>query len=285
MPSRVYLNGTYVDKLDARLSVYDHGLLYGDGVWEGMRLFHGEVFRLDEHLKLLTEAAAALLLPLPWSTKELADTVRAAVAANVRQFGYVRVIITRGAGTIGLDPRKCDPQLIILVDDVVPFPAELSSHGLHAITASKVQLDPANPLHRVRSLSHAHMTIAKAEALRAGCLEAVLKTTNDKVAGGTEGHIFVVKNAAIRTPSSNESVPVDVWRDVVREAAGVPFTEASVSFAELTTADELFLAGTTGGVIAIVQLDGQTIGSGCEGPITRTLRTTIRERTHGTSAG
>lgn len=282
MSSRVYLNGEFVDKLDAKLSVYDHGLLYGDGVWEGMRLFRGEIFRLSEHIELLVAAAEDVSLALPFSKDDLAIAVHQAVAANSRQFGYIRIIITRGPGTIGLDPRKCDPHIVILVDDIVPFPAELYEHGVHLITSTKIRLDPANPLHRVRSLSHGHMAIAKAEALKAGCLEAVLLDTKGRIATCTEGAFFAVQNGEIRTVPSSEAMPRDVMANIVRElaeTANIPVRETPLA-ADQVTKDELFLAGTNGGIIGIVRLDGQSIGRGEEGPITRTLRLAFRELTH-----
>ena len=232
MSSRVYLNGDLVPKLDARLSVYDHGLLFGDGVWEGMRLFRGEVFHLSDHLSLLFAAAKTVSLPLPFSADELAAAIASAVAANTRQYGYVRVVVTRGPGTLGLDPRKCDPQVVVFVEDVVPFPQELYEHGLHVVTAAGVRLDPANPLHRVRSLSHAHMVLAKAEALRAGCLDAVLLTTSGFVAGCTEGHLFAVNDGIIRTPPGDGGYPLDVTLAVVfgvAKARNVPVFEAALT--------------------------------------------------------
>lgn len=275
MSSQVYLNGTFAPKLDAKISVYDHGLLYGDGVWEGMRLRSGEIPRLDEHLKYLFAAAEAVSLPLHFSLTELAETVRSAIARNSRRYGYVRVIVTRGPGTIGLDPRKCDPQVIVLVDDVVPFPSELYEHGLHVISAKRISLDPGNPLHRVRSLSHGHMVLAKSEALRAGCLDGVLLTRDGRVAGTTEGHLFAVKNGSILSPPIEESVPEDVAADVVRERFAV--RRSSLTLADLLEADELFLAGSTGGVIGIVRLDDRTIGSGAEGSVTRSIRMSASE--------
>lgn len=277
MSALVYVNGDLVPKLSARLSVYDHGLLYGDGVWEGMRLRNGDIPYLDLHLTHLDAAVKAMALPLSLSRDELAAVIRSAIAANARQSGYVRVVMTRGPGTIGLDPRKCDPCIIVLVDDVVPFPAELYAHGLHVIT-SGIRFDPSNPLHRIRSLSHGHMTLAKAEALRAGCLDAILLTPSDLVAGTCEGHLFRVKEHAIQM--ANAGLPADVAANLVHEIAvrqGVPWESASLTIADLQETDEVFLAGTTGGVIGIVRLDGRDLGSGTEGPVTRAIRTAYRE--------
>ncbi len=279
MSSRAWLNGDLVDKLAARVSVYDHGLLYGDGVWEGLRLVAGTVYRLADHVALLTAAAESLFIPLP--KIDLTAAVTAAVAANARRDGYVRVILTRGPGTLGLDPRKCDPQLAVLVDDVVPFPAELYGHGLHVVTARSVRLDPANPLHRVRSLSHGHMVLAKAEALRAGCLDAVLLTTAGTVAGCTEGHLFAVAGGTLRTPPAGGAFPPDVLRAVVLETAAgqaIAVEEADLFPADLLAADELFLAGTSGGVIAVGRVDGTDVRGGGEGPVTKAVRAAVALR-------
>jgi len=271
MSSLVYLNGDFVPKLSAKLSVYDHGLLYGDGVWEGMRLRDGEIPHLDEHWHYLAAAAEVISLALPFDASEFHKLIRQTVARNVRRTGYVRIVVTRGPGTIGLDPRKCDPHIVILVDDVVPFPTELFSHGLHVVTAKSIRLDPTNPLHRIRSLSHGHMALAKSEALRAGCLDAILLTPTGEVAGTCEGHLFWVKSGSIFTPPREASVSGDVAADQVRENRQVQSKLLTV--ANLFEADELFLTGTAPGTIGIVRVNNQDIGGGSEGPITRSIRT------------
>src|SRR5947209_6435511 len=170
--SRLWINGSLVDKSDARVSPFDHGFLYGDGVWEPLRVFGGRLFRPDDHLRLLFHAAETLVIDIPLSRDELAAAIEATVRANNRTEGYVRVIVTRGPGTIGPDPRKLDPQVIIIAEEYRPFPPELYPHGLNAVTAP-VRVDLSNPALRHRTLGRPHVVLAKRHALRNGCLEAV----------------------------------------------------------------------------------------------------------------
>ena len=168
--TKVYINGKYFDKADAKVSVYDHGLLYGDGVFEGIRIYHGKVFRLREHVERLYESARSIHLEIPLNREQMAEAINSAVKANNKRDGYIRLIITRGAGTLGLDPRKTtDPQVIIIVDDIALYPPELYEHGLEIVTAATIRNHPNAVNPRIKSLNYLNNILAKMEAVRAGC--------------------------------------------------------------------------------------------------------------------
>lgn len=278
--SLVWINGTLVDKADARVSPFDHGFLYGDGAWEPLRVYGGRLYRPDEHVRQLLTAATVLSIDIPLSQSELISAIEATVRANNRTDGYVRVIVTRGAGTIGPDPRKLDPQVVIIAEEYQPFPAELYAHGLHVVTA-ETRLDPSNPGHVIRVLGQPHIVLAKQQALRSGCLEALFITTDGNVAGCTEGTVLLVRNGAAAALTSYP--PDATWLavlDLAPEASQrVPLSAATRD--ELLAADEVFLAGTSSGVIGIVRVDDHSIGTGTEGPITRRIRHAYRQLTRG----
>jgi branched-chain amino acid aminotransferase len=276
--SLVWVNGRLVDKAAARVSPFDHGLLYGDGVWDHLRVFGGHLFRPDDLFLNLSTAAAALGIALPLSKAHLLEAVEATLRANHRTEGYVRVIVTRGAGTVGPDPRKIDPEVVVLAEEYHPFPLELYGHGLHAAVAP-VRVDLSNPALRVRSLGRPHVVLAKQHALRNGCLEAVLQSTTDILVGGTEGSLFLVRGGVVTPlpaypPDATWAAVIDLAREV---GPKVPVTAARLD--DLLAADEAFLAGTSCGVIAVVRVDGKDIGSGTEGPVTRQVRERYRQLT------
>ena len=182
MPSQVWIDGKLVDKNDAKISVFDHGLLFGDGVWEGMRAYDGRVFKLREHLDRLYRSAELLSLTIPVTSDELGSAVTATLQANHRSHGYVRVLVTRGPGTLGLDPRKCEPQVIVIVDDIALYPKELYENGLEVITSSFTRNHPNAINPRIKSLNYLNNILAKIEAIRAGCLEAIMLNHKGEVA-------------------------------------------------------------------------------------------------------
>jgi branched-chain amino acid aminotransferase len=278
--SLLWINGDLVDKAAARVSPFDHGFLYGDGVWEPLRVFRGQLFRAADHLAQLFAAAGALGIDIPLSRDELLAAVEATVRANNRTEGYVRVIVTRGPGTIGPDPRKLDPQVFITAEEYLPFPAELYAHGLHAVTAP-FPLAASNPAEFARALGQPGVVLAKAHALANGCLEAILLNAGGYAGRTTEGDLFAVQGGKVlRFPAR----PADVTAEVVEELArpaGIPTEPASSLGTELTSFDELFTAGTSCGVIGVVRVDGTDVGTGSEGPVTRTLRERYRLLTRG----
>jgi branched-chain amino acid aminotransferase len=273
---RVWINGKLFDKADAKVSVYDHGLLYGDGVFEGIRVYAGKVFRLREHIDRLYESALAIQLEIPMSREAMCDAVVATVKANDKHEGYIRLVITRGPGSLGIDPRRCDePQVIIIVDDISLYPAEVYEKGMEVITASIIRNHPNALNPRIKSLNYLNNILAKMEATRAGCQEAVMLNHVGEVSECTGDNIFIVKRGVVKTPPSTAGILEGVTRNAVIElakAAKIALEETSLSRHDLYTADEFFLTGTAAEVVAVVKCDDRVIGNGKPGPITRQLR-------------
>lgn len=276
MTPKVYINGELFDKSDAKISVYDHGLLYGDGVFEGIRIYHGKVFRLREHLDRLYESARAIHLQIPISLQQLTDDVLRTVAVNNKQDGYIRLIVTRGAGSLGLDPRKTsDPQIIIIVDDISLYPVELYENGMEIVTVATIRSHPNTVNPRIKSLNYLNNILAKIEAIQAGCLEALMLNHRGEVAECTGDNIFLVKRGILKTPPSDAGILEGITRNVVLELArecDIPARETTLTRHDVYTADECFLTGTAAEIIPVVKCDSRLIGTGKPGPITRRLR-------------
>ncbi len=274
--TRVYINGKLFDKSEAKVSVYDHGLLYGDGVFEGIRIYAGKVWRLREHIDRLYESASHIHLEIPLSRQALTQAVLDTVRANDKQEGYIRLVVTRGAGYLGLDPRRTsDPQVIIIVDDISLYPAELYEKGMEIVTAATIRNHPNALNPRIKSLNYLNNILAKIEAVRTGCPEALMLNHKGEVAECTGDNVFVVKRGQLRTPPTDAGILEGVTRNAVIElarAAGIPFQEAALTRHDIYAADECFLTGTAAEVIAVVKCDDRVIGSGKPGPITRQLR-------------
>jgi branched-chain amino acid aminotransferase len=272
---RVYINGKLYDKADAKISVYDHGLLYGDGVFEGIRVYHGKVFKHREHIDRIYESARSIALEIPMGRDELMKAVEETVKANNKTNGYIRLVVTRGAGTLGLDPRKCDPQIIIIVDDISLYPAELYESGLEIITASTIRNHPNALSPRIKSLNYLNNILAKIEAIRAGCFEAIMLNHNGEVAECTGDNLFLVKKGLLKTTPPDSGILEGVTRNVVLDlakAAGIATVECTLIRHDVYSADECFLTGTAAEIIAVTKVDGRLIGSGKPGPITKQLR-------------
>jgi branched-chain amino acid aminotransferase len=276
MAPKIYINGKLYDKADAKVSVYDHGLLYGDGVFEGIRVYAGKVFRLKEHVERLYDSARAVYLEIPLTPRQMTEAVESTVRANAKQEGYIRLVVTRGAGSLGLDTRKTsDPQVIIIVDDIVMYPQELYDKGMEIVTASTIRNHPNALNPRVKSLNYLNNIMAKVEGVRAGCHEALMLNIKGEVAECTGDNIFLVKHGILKTPAPDAGILEGVTRGAVMElarAAGIPVQEPALTRHDVYTADECFLTGTAAEVIPIVKVDGRPIGTGKPGPITRQLR-------------
>src|SRR5437660_9097075 len=216
---RVWINGKFYDKADAKISVYDHGLLYGDGVFEGIRIYSGKVFRHRDHVDRLYDSARSIWLEIPMGRDELMKAVEETVKANNKVDGYIRLIVTRGTGTLGLDPRKCDPQVIIIVDDISLYPPEFYEHGLEIITAATIRNHPAAMNPRVKSLNYLNNILAKIEGLKAGCVEALMLNIKGEVAECTGDNIFLVKGGVLLTPPLDAGILAGVTRGAVIELA------------------------------------------------------------------
>ena len=276
MATKVYINGKLYDKLDAKISVYDHGLLYGDGVFEGIRVYDGKIFRLKEHVDRLFESARAITLEIPLTRDQMADAIRKTVEANGKKNGYIRPLVTRGAGSLGLDPRKTsDPQVIVIVDDITLYPPELYENGLELATVATIRNHPNAVNPRVKSLNYLNNILAKIESIQSGCVEALMLNFKGEVAECSGDNIFVVKAGVLKTPPTDAGALEGITRAVVMDLAvkaGIPVGEYSLTRHDIYVADECFLTGTAAEVIPVVKLDSRVIGNGKPGPISRQLR-------------
>ena len=285
MTPRVYINGKLFDKPDAKVSVYDHGLLYGDGVFEGIRIYDGKVFRLREHVDRLYDSAKHIYLEIPMSREEMADAVVSTVRANDKKNGYIRLVVTRGAGYLGLDPRKTsDPQIIVIVDDISLYPAELYDNGMEIVTVPTVRNHPEALNPQIKSLNYLNNILAKIECLQAGCIEALMLNHKGEVAECTADNIFLVRDGVLLTPPTDAGILEGITRDAVIElarAAGREVREVPITRHDVYIADEVFLTGTAVEVIGVVKIDSRPIGSGKPGPVTRDLTDRFRKLTRG----
>ena len=276
MSLKIYINGTLYDKDDARISVYDHGLLYGDGVFEGMRSYGGKVFRLKEHLERLWKSAESIWLTIPISFEAMAAAVQDTLGHNGIQDGYVRLVVTRGPGTLGLDPnRTSDPQVIIITDNISLYPDEFYEKGLEIVTAKTIRNHPAALNPGIKSLNYLNNILAKIEGLQAGCVEALMLNHNGEVAECTGDNIFLVRGGQLVTPPVDAGILEGITREAVIELAGeasIPVHQVRVTQQELYNADECFLTGSAAEVVPVVKVDGRQIGDGIPGPISRDLK-------------
>ena len=272
----IWLDGKWCDRNTAVVSVYDHGLLYGDGVFEGIRTYGGKIFRLKQHLDRLYDSAKAIWLTIPMSLEELAAVTEEAVRRSGIAEAYIRHIVTRGVGDLGLDPRKCPrPSVLIIVDTIKLWPEQVYEAGLSVVTAGTPipQRESLSP--RVKSLNYLAHILAKIEGIHAGADEVLMLDSAGAVAEGSGQNIFVVKGGRLRTPPVYAGILKGVTRDVVIELAneaGYPVEETILNRYDVYTADEAFFTGTASEVVAIRQVDGRIVGSGKAGPITRDLR-------------
>jgi len=272
---KVYINGKFFDKPDAKVSVYDHGLLYGDGVFEGIRVYNGKVFRHREHIERLYESARHIDLSIPIPLDEMMNAVNETVKVNAKHDGYIRLVVTRGTGSLGLDPRKCDPQVIIIVDDISLYPKEYYENGLKIVTSSLIRNHPNALNPRIKSLNYLNNILAKIEAIRAGVFEALMLNHKGEVAECTGDNVFIVKHGILKTPTTDSGILEGVTRNLVMELArkeGIPLVECTLTRHDIYIADECFLTGTAAEVIPVIDCDGRPIGTGKPGPITRLLR-------------
>lgn len=275
MALKVFISGKFYDKDDAKVSVFDHGLLYGDGVFEGIRSYAGKVFRIQQHLDRLWDSAKAIWLTIPMSKEEMAAAIEETLRLNGIEDGYIRVVVTRGAGTLGLDPNRCsDPQVIIITDHISLYPKELYEKGLELITVSTIRNHPAALSPRIKSLNYLNNILAKIEGLQAGCIEALMLNHKGEVAECTGDNIFLVRKGELLTPPKEAGILEGITRDAVIELAcesGISVREIPLTKHDVYIADECFLTGTAAEVVPVVKVDSRPIGDGAPGPITRDL--------------
>ncbi len=276
MSRQVWINGQLYSSEDARVSVFDHGLLYGDGVFEGLRSYGGKVFRLHEHVVRLFESAKAIWLEIPLTQQALCDAIDQMVKTNQIEDGYIRVIVTRGVGTLGLDPRKCnDPQVIIIADAIALYPSEYYEKGLEIITVSVNRNHPTALSPRIKSLNYLNNILAKIEGIQSGCIEALMLNHKGEIAECTGDNIFLVKEGELRTPPLDAGILAGITREAVSEIAegiGMDVRRVALTKHDVYTADEVFLTGTAAEVVPVVKVDSRSIGDGKPGPITCDLK-------------
>jgi branched-chain amino acid aminotransferase len=278
-----YVDGRFVPKEEASVSVYDHGFLYGDGVFEGIRVYGGRVFRLDEHVRRLYESAKSILLEIPIPPEEMKRLILEAVRRNGLQDAYVRPIVTRGRGDLGIDPRTCGrPTVVVIVDQIQLYPERAYREGLRMITAThrKSSSDSLNP--RIKSLNYLNQILARLEANLAGADEALMLNHEGYVCECSADNVFVVRSGEVWTPPPHLGILRGVTRDAVLEIArdlGIPAFERTFTLHDVYTADEVFLTGTGAEIGPVVWVDGRVIGSGKPGPVTLRLLQAYRELT------
>jgi branched-chain amino acid aminotransferase len=287
----IYVNGKIVPKSQAMVSVYDHGLLYGDGVFEGIRIYRGKIFKCQQHVDRLYHCAEQIRLRIPISKEEMVKIQRDCIAANGLSEGYIRLVVTRGFGTLGLDPRRCPvPGIICIADQIRLFSAEAYEAGMRVVVANrpKTPIECLDP--RVKSLNYLNNILAKCEAIDFGCDECIMLNTQGYVTEGSGDNIFVIKGGMIYTPPSDAGILEGITRRfVAKELApslGFRVVEKNMRLDEVLAADEVFLTGTAAEIIGVTEID-QHDGKGTitkstkvstgEGPITKKLRTKFRE--------
>jgi len=285
----IYIDGELVPKSQAKISVFDHGFLYGDGVFESIMVFNGVAFKLKEHIDRLYDSAKVLCLEIPMSKEKMLKTIIDTVKANGFRDAYIRVLVTRGVGDLGLDPRKCPkPSVIIIVDKIKLFRDEAWTQGVTAIISS-VRRDRVDATtHEVKSMNYLNSILAKLEANAVGADEAIMLDDRGFVSEGATDNIFIVKDGVIYTPPRTTGILPGITRSRVMKLAeecGYKVVEKDITPSELLTADEVFLTGTAAGVVPVVKISGRTIGDGKPGPITLELMKRFRQVREDPSEG
>jgi branched-chain amino acid aminotransferase len=283
MSRQIYISGKFYPQEDAKISVFDHGLLYGDGIFEGLRAYRGKVFRLEEHIERLYESAKAIWLDIPISPEKMSAAVNESVKLNKIEDGYIRLVVTRGAGTLGLDPNRCsNPQVIIIADAIALYPKELYENGLEIVTVSVQRMSPAAVSPRIKSLNYLNNILAKIEGLKAGCIEALMLNHKGEVAECTGDNIFLVRHGELWTPPLEAGILEGVTRNAVielAEAAGIKVHATPLTKHDVYIADECFLTGTAAEIIPVVKVDNRSIGAGQPGAMTRDLEKRFKKLT------
>ncbi|MDI3533866.1 MAG: branched-chain amino acid aminotransferase [Thermosediminibacterales bacterium] len=281
MSIKIYINGEFFSKEDAKVSVFDHGFLYGDGVFEGIRAYNGKVFRLEEHIDRLYDGAKTIMLNITLSKEEMQEAILETLRKNNLKDAYIRVVVSRGEGDLGLNPLKCPkPNIIIIADKISLYPQEMYENGLRVITAATRRNVPEGVNPQMKSLNYLNNILAKIEANQAGVPEAVMLNVDNFVAECTGDNIFIVKKGKVITPPVHSGILIGVTRNAVLELAekmGMPVSEETFTRHQLFTADECFLTGTAAEVIPVIEVDGRKIGDGKPGEITRKLIKAFRE--------
>lgn len=284
MSESVYVNGKFVPRSEAKVSVFDRGYLYGDGVFEGIRGYNGRIFRLDQHLERLYRGAKAITLDIPLTPEELKDVIIETVRHNELRDCYIRVVVSRGEGDLGLNPMNCHTPatIVVIVSHIALYPQEVYEQGLDLVTCTTRRnlLTALNP--EIKSLNYLNNILARIEVVRAGAHEGLMLNHLGFVAEATGDNVFIVRGGVLRTPPAHTGILEGITRQVVLELAeemGLPAREEEMTLYEVYTADECFLTGTAAEIVPVARTDGRIIGDGKPGPITKRLRERFEEVT------
>ena len=284
--SQIYIDGEFFAEQDAKVSVFDHGLLYGDGIFEGIRFYNGRVFRLEEHLNRLWDSARSICLEIPMSMPAMTEALLETIRQNDLRDGYIRLIVTRGVGNLGLNPVQCKrPSVIIIAATISLYPAEVYERGLTVITCATRRTSPSSLNPAVKSLNYLNNVMARIEANLAGADEALMLNESGNVSECTADNVFVIKHGQIFTPPISAGALRGITRSVAFELAaemGVRITETDITRHDVFIADECFLTGTAAELIPVIKADGRSIGTGKPGPITTRMIARFREITRET---
>jgi branched-chain amino acid aminotransferase len=279
--SKIYIDGKFYSEANAKISVFDHGLLYGDGIFEGIRFYDGRVFRLEEHLARLWDSAHSICLEIPMSIREMGEAVLETIRQNNLRDGYIRLLVTRGKGNLGLNPEQCDrPSVIIITAQITLYPESVYRNGLTVVTCATRRVNPGALNPAVKSLNYLNNVMARIEANLAGADEALMLNDAGNVAEGTADNVFIVKRGQIFTPPISAGALRGITRSVVFEIAGelgIKVTETDITRHDVFTADECLLTGTAAEVVPVVRADGRAIGNGKPGAISARIIARFRQ--------
>lgn len=278
---KVWMDGQFVETAQAGVNVYDHGVLYGDGVFEGLRAYNGRIFQVEAHVRRLFEGARALRLTIPASAEQIIEALYASLKANDLRDAYLRLVVTRGVGTLGLNPFKCGKAcLFIIADQIALYPREMYENGMSVIVASTVRNHPNALNPRIKSLNYLNNVMARIEAVDAGVSEAIMLNPQGLVCEATGDNVFVMRHGRLITPPVSAGILEGITREVVMCLArdmDICMAEENLSRFDLYTCDECFLTGTAAEVIGVTCIDGRIIGDGTVGPVTRKILKAFHE--------
>src|SRR5213594_3568155 len=284
--SRIYIDGKFYAQADAKISVFDHGLLYGDGIFEGIRFYNGRVFRLEEHLERLWDSARSICLKIPMTREEMTEALLETIRQNHLRDGYIRLLVTRGVGNLGLNPEQCkNPSVIIIVATIALYHEDFYRKGLNIITVATRRSNPASLNPAVKSLNYLNNVMARIEANLASADEALMLNDAGNIAECTADNVFIIKHSQIFTPPITAGALRGITRSIVFDIAGefdLEVTEADFTRHDIFVADECFLTGTAAEIVPVVKADGRLIGNGKPGSITTRTIARFREMTRET---
>jgi branched-chain amino acid aminotransferase len=285
MSLKIWIDGQLVDRADAKVSVYDHGLLYGDGVFEGIRVYAGKIFECDAHLRRFYDSAKAIRLTVPYTAEQVKSAMEQTFKANNFSDCYIRLVVTRGTGDLGIDPKKsAKPCVFIITDLISVYPKEMYEKGMAVITSSYIRNHPNATSPRIKSLNYLNNVLAKIEANDAGVAEALMLNHEGNVSECTADNIFIVRNGVVQTPTTYDGILEGVTRNVILGLCrknGIDCMEKTLQRIDVYSADEMFVTGTGAEVMPVTKVDGRPIGTGEPGPITRKLIRIFHEHVRG----